>query len=276
MHHHLAYFSSSSSGGWDWFSVLLTVVIIAVIIGPFIVRRMRQIRGPVLTGTAQVLSLRQFGSGAVNGPPRQICRFRLRVEIPGQEPYEVAHWQNVGAWELAAVAPGETVAVEVDATNPKKVRIGGRSTRRHVGPGGSTHTVFTAPPKVVFQQSTTQSDPIDIADLLKQSPGAGPVISAADLLGSGQRAPGVLKSFSATGTTPRSLGRTPSRPEFLDAPHYVLEVELQFPNLAPLTGRSIQPVPLSQVPNLAIGLKLACAVDPADPVHRFVVDWPGV
>jgi len=48
MHHHLAYFSSSSSGGWDWFSVLLTVVIIAVINGPFIVRRMRQIRGPVL------------------------------------------------------------------------------------------------------------------------------------------------------------------------------------------------------------------------------------
>jgi hypothetical protein len=37
---------------------------------------------------------------------------------------------------------------------------------------------------------------------------------------------GVLKSFAATGTTPRSLGRTPSRPELIDAPHYILEVEL--------------------------------------------------
>jgi hypothetical protein len=87
---------------------------------------------------------------------------------------------------------------------------------------------------------------------------------------------GSLKSFSATGTTPRSLGRTPSRPEFLDAPHYLLEVELQFPNLSSLTGRAIQPVPLTQVPNLAIGLKLPCVVDPADPTHRFVVDWPEV
>jgi hypothetical protein len=53
-----------------------------------------------------------------------------------------------------------------------------------------------------------------------------------------------------------------------------LEVELHFPNLAPVTARAIQPVPLSQVPNLAIGLKLDCVVDPADPSRRFVVDWP--
>ncbi len=99
------------------------------------------------------------------------------------------------------------------------------------------------------------------------------MISAADLLASGQRAPGVLKSFSPMGTTPRNLGRTPSRPELIDAPHYMLEVELQFPNLAPITGRAIQPVPVSEVPNLAIGRKLNCVVDQADPAHRFVVDW---
>ena len=51
------------------------------------------------------------------------------------------------------------------------------------------------------------------------------------------------------------------------------EVELQFPNLAPVTGRAVQLVPLSQVPNLAIGLKLNCAVDPADLSHKLVVDW---
>jgi hypothetical protein len=31
---------------------------------------------------------------------------------------------------------------------------------------------------------------------------------------------------------------------------------------------------LSQVPNLAVGLKLDHVVDPADPSRRFVVDWP--
>src|SRR5262249_34549805 len=106
-----------------------------------------------------------------------------------------------------------------------------------------------------------------------QNPGAIPVISAAALLASGQRVPAVLKSFAATGTTPRSLGRTPSRPELIDAPHYMLEVELHFPNLSPVDARAVQPVPAAEGPNLAIGRKLTCAVDPADPARRFVVDW---
>ncbi|AGB21194.1 hypothetical protein Mycsm_00754 [Mycobacterium sp. JS623] len=67
--------------------------------------------------------------------------------------------------------------------------------------------------------------------------------------------------------------RTPSRPELIDAPHYMLEVELHFPNLAPVTGRDVQPVPMAHVPTLGIGLPLTCAVDPADPSRRFVVDW---
>jgi hypothetical protein len=111
---------------------------------------------------------------------------------------------------------------------------------------------------------------------LPLNPGNSPaaqLISAADLLTMGQRVPAVLKSFAAIGTTAHSVGTTPSNPELLDAPHYLLEVELQFPNLAPVAGRAIQLVPLSQVPRLAIGLKLDCVVDAADPARRFVVDW---
>ena len=168
------------------------------------------------------------------------------------------------------MAPGETVAVEVDATRPKRVRIGGGGpVRRRTEPAGSTYTVFNAPPTVVFNQSTTPAE----SSAAPSNP-ISPVLSVAGLLATGQRAPGVLRSFAAMGTTPRSLGRTPSRPEMLDAPHYTLEAELHFPNLAPITGRSIQPVPLAQLPNLAIGLKLDCVADPADPARRFVVDWP--
>jgi hypothetical protein len=102
---------------------------------------------------------------------------------------------------------------------------------------------------------------------------ARPPISAPELLASDQRVRGVLKSFAATGTTMRSRGITPSRPELLDAPYYALEVELQFPNLAPVLGRNRQPVPLAEVPNLAVGRELNCAADPADPATRFIVDW---
>ena len=62
---------------------------------------------------------------------------------------------------------------------------------------------------------------------------AGQVHSAAALLASGQRVTGALKSFAPAGTTPRSLGRTPSRPELLDAPHYKLVIELHFPEPGP-------------------------------------------
>jgi hypothetical protein len=264
MERYLAVGSSSSAGGGPWITVAITgLFVTALIVGPLLVRRMRKISGPVLAGTAQVLSLQQFGSLVVNGPARQICRFRLRVEVPGREPYEVTHWQNFAPWDLAAVAPGETVGVEVDSTKPKRVRIrGDRAVRRHPGPA------------VVFDRFSAPPTPTGSADLSKRGGGGGPEVSAADLLASGQRAPGLLKSFATMGTTPRSLGRMPSLGNSLDTPHYRLEVELHLPNLAPITGRAIQPVPESQVPNLAIGLELDCAVDPADPSHRFVVDWP--
>jgi hypothetical protein len=46
--------------------------------------------------------------------------------------------------------------------------------------------------------------------------------------------------------------------------------------MTPVQAQNTQPVPLVQVPKLAIGLQLPCAVDPADPTRRFVVDWDGI
>jgi hypothetical protein len=69
----------------------------------------------------------------------------------------------------------------------------------------------------------------------------------------------------------RACGNERGRPG--NALHYTLGVEMHFPHLTPMTGRAVQPVPVAQVPNLAIGLQLTCAVDPADPSHRFVVHW---
>ena len=77
------------------------------------------------------------------------------------------------------------------------------------------------------------------------------------------------------GVTPKMLlGVSPARrQEFLDYPYYALEVELRLPNLAPVVGRDRQPIPPTEVPNLAIGRELNCAADPADPANRFIIDW---
>jgi hypothetical protein len=98
-------------------------------------------------------------------------------------------------------------------------------------------------------------------------------ISAVELRTSGQRVRGVLKWFKATGETMRNRGVTPSLPEFLDYPYYALVVELLLPDRAPVLGRVKQPIPFTEVPNLAIGRELNCAVDLADPSYRFVVLW---
>ena len=287
--------ATSFLGNLSW--VPWAVVLVGVpILGPVLVRRMRKIRGPVVAGTAEVLSLRQFGSVAVNGPERMICRLRLGVNVPGREPYSVAIWRNIAPWDLGGFQKGSTVAVEVSETNPRKVQLG----RSQTGGAGPTRQVINLPPQVTFNQSswspetgwTGSPPPGDIADQIKaavqgafqpsvaqqadayrQMGGAGQVLSAAALLASGQRVSAALKSFAPTGTTPRSLGRTPSRPELIDAPHYMLEVELHFPNLEPIDARAVQPVPVAHVPSLAVGLPLTCAVDPSDPSHRFVVDW---
>jgi hypothetical protein len=120
--------------------------------------------------------------------------------------------------------------------------------------------------------------PVQRLNIAAQSNHANPikVHSAAEVLATGQRITGLLKSFADTGATARSRGITPSRPEYLDAPRYKLVIELHFPNMAPIQAQNIQPVPPAQVPNLAIGLQLPCAVDPANPQQLCIVDWDAI
>ena len=266
------------SAGTPWWQFLIAVFVVGVIAYglwmTFIGSRETKIRGQALTGTAQVLSVKTRGAVGdySQGSQRAVGRIRLRVQLAGREPYEATARQNFRPWAFAALQTGRTVAVQVDSANPQKVRI-------DLSQPVTEWNVQSpaAPPEAVA--GLTGQISAALAEQFKQpvTPGRsedpGAVVSAADLLASGQRVTAVLKSFAPMGTTPRSLGRTPSNPEFLDAPHYRLTVDLQFPNMAPITGESVQPVPTSDVSTLAIGRRLVCAVDPADPARRFVVDW---
>jgi hypothetical protein len=291
--------SMSSGGGtfWSW-ALWTAAAVAAVFMFSWVLRQLRAIRGPIDTGHAKVLSLRRFGFVGSNDSYRAICRLRLRIEVAGREPYDATVWQNVPPWNIDAVQVGRTVGVDVSAANPKRARLNlaqpvpGGSWR-----GGTTRFVYNSPPNVVINyphsadgaRPSQQEVNLDslasvlrsigvpnstaMGDVYKHNPGAVPVVSAAELLATGQRVPGVIKAFASLGTTPRTLGRVPSMPELIDAPHYMLEVELHFPNLGPVDARAVHAVPPSQVPMLSIGRRLNCAVDPEDPARRFVVDW---
>jgi hypothetical protein len=162
--------------------------------------------------------------------------------------------QRFAPWGMDGVRPGTIVPVQVDSANPKNVRIGvGTEQSRNIDSLTRDQLGELMSHGAWFQRWKQTYTP--------------------DLLATGQRVRGALRSFAATGMTLRMLGQTSIRPDMADAPMYMLDIELYFPNLAPITGRSLQPVPLAQVPNLAIGRELTCAVDPADPKHRFAVDW---
>jgi hypothetical protein len=108
-----------------WWADVLVVGVIGVIawgIGWTIASRERKFHGPALTGTAQVLSVKTHGAVG-NYPARAICRIRLRVALPGREPYDATAKQNFLPWVLDHIQPGRTVAVQVDSTNPQNVRI---------------------------------------------------------------------------------------------------------------------------------------------------------
>lgn len=212
--------------------------------------------GPALTGVARILSVQSTGT-VIND--RYVCKISLSVEVPGREPYEATVRQAVHPIQMASVQPGLVVPVQVDSANPSKVRI---------EPGNAVRRTTVAQPSAA-DLATAYNE-----HKHRHGSASGQWASAAQLLASGQRVPGVLRSFAPTGNTLRSLGReATAMPELLDAPQYVVEMELHFPNLAPIIGRSVQSIPDDHVPYLAVGLELPCAVDPSDPAHRFVVDW---
>jgi hypothetical protein len=235
-----------------------------------------QLKGPGLTGTAQVISRQR---GFVVNYTDVVLKVWLRVQSPGREPYDVTFKQTFDRSVLDSVQPGSIVPVLIDSTNPQTVRIDLSLPSMPTGVGSSGIQVLDL-------RQGAPGDGTALANQLRPALAgrlqAGPAgvqfasTSSADLLVSGQRVPGVLKSFADTGNTPLSLGQVPSRPEFMDDPLYMFDVALQFPNLPPVDGQAVLRVPRGQVPNLAIGMQLVCAVDHADPSHRFVVDWDAI
>jgi hypothetical protein len=261
-------YADGSSGVTPFTPLTALLFVVALVVGlggvaAFFVFMYRMSRGPAmkgppLTGTARVLWLKQTGvSLRVNEPvTRMVCRLGLRLEVPGRQPCDVTVRQGLVPWEIDGFQPGATVPVQVDSTNPKRVRVG-VGTERDI-------------------DSLTRDQ---LGALMMQSAGMQrwKQTYSPDLLTTGQRVGGVLRSFSGTGgMTLRMLGQASSGPDVIDAPMYMLDIELHFPNLAPIMGRHLLPVPPAQVPSLAVGRQLTCAVDPADPKHRCVVDWDAI
>src|SRR5262245_8290382 len=50
-------------------------------------------------------------------------RYKLRVELPGRDPYEVKSWQDVTGWDWKRLVPGAVVEVRVDPKDETSLMI---------------------------------------------------------------------------------------------------------------------------------------------------------
>jgi hypothetical protein len=101
-------------------AIIVMIAVVAIITWQRRRTGQPRIKGPAQTGTAQVLLLETTGGGSDTVP---ICKIRLRVDIPGHVPYDVAIRRNVHVMYLVRMQPGATIPVQVDPANPQKVRI---------------------------------------------------------------------------------------------------------------------------------------------------------
>jgi hypothetical protein len=102
------------------------VVILLVVVIAFVAtvrwRTGPRIKGPALTGTARVLGTAKMPQLGLM--PYYVCSTSLRVEIPRREPYDVIITGHIPKRLFRDLERGGgTVAVQVDSTNPNRVRI---------------------------------------------------------------------------------------------------------------------------------------------------------
>jgi hypothetical protein len=212
-------------------------------------------------GQGMVMSLQP--TGTVINDMYYVCNIGLRVQLPAQAAYDVMIKQSVPLHAMGRVDPGKTVAVKVDPVDRTKVAIDWNVVV--TGGGGG----IVADPSAGMIAGAVASAG-GAAGLAQQGI---TVSSTVDLLRSGQRVLGVLTEYADTGNTPRSLGLTPSRPEFLDDPMYAVTLQLHVDGTAPIEAKVVQRVPRAQVPNLSLGMQTNCAVDPGNPTRNVAIDW---
>jgi hypothetical protein len=200
-------------------------------------------------------------TGTVINEINYVCKFKLRVSVPGRDTYDVETKETVAITSMGALVPGTQVSVKVDQADPTRVFI--------------DWSAGIVPAGAAAAAAQTPASTGDLANVLHDRTAAAsiPQGSAADLLRTGQPATGVLKSFADTGNTPRSLGHAVA-PESMDDPLYVMTVDLQFaPGTPPIEGTVVHRVPRAIAPSLRIGMPLNCAVDPGNPTRRFAINW---
>jgi hypothetical protein len=125
-----------------WIQLIVVLVVLAFVGVPmlgiytaYIRPRLGKITfdGDTVSGTAQVLSA--ASTNTVINNTNYMVKIKLRVQVPGREPYEAQTKELFDVTAVGDMQPGMTVPVIVSAAHPNRVKIDwGRRARGDAGP----------------------------------------------------------------------------------------------------------------------------------------------
>ena len=106
--------------------IIITVVVLVLVL-PRVFKAFRgpTFKGQPVAGAGQVMAIQPTGGSIQRGgmPPAYSCQIAVRVQLPGQAPYDATVSQYVDSMLLPNVQPGNSYAVQVDSANPQNIHI---------------------------------------------------------------------------------------------------------------------------------------------------------
>ena len=221
----------------------------------FLMRKMTGIAGPVKNGApggALIESIADTGttiSSPSVGPEAPVYQLGLQVTPIGGAgaPYQVTIKAVIPRLYIPMVLPGARLGVMVDPLNPMNAspdfsRIGGAAPAAPVAPGGFN---------MDFDASGRSAD---------------------QLLATGTHGTAVITTAMPLGKTVRDLNPA-ADPSRLNDPVWVFTVEVTVAGEAPFPAVFGHRVPLAKLASVALGVKLAIAVNMANRNQEVAIDW---
>ena len=244
----------------------------------FLMRKMTGIEGPIKNGVpsdAFIEGIADTGTTITSpsvGPDAPVYQFSLQVTPIGGAgaPYPVVVKSAVPRLYIPMVLPGIRVGVLIDPTDPQKVsidfsRINAGSPAGAGGPGGMDINFDASGQPQAGQVSA-------LVGAVRS--GSMPTTrgSADQLLATGTHGTAVVTSAQPLGKTVRDINPN-ADPSRLNDPMWVFTVEVTLPGMPPFPAVFGHRVPLTKLAAVAPGVKVAVAVNLANPSQEVAIDW---
>jgi len=248
----------------------------------FVLRAVGATTAPIkngLPGDAIIESMADTGMTITSpgvGPDAPRYKLGLQVTPAGGAgaPYQVEVTAVIPRLYIPMLLPGAHIGVVIDPTNPMEVsldfsRIGSASTvnaTAAAGASGGMDFAFDADGR------PASGDVSALVGAVRS--GTLPTIkgSADRLLATGTHGTATVTTAMPLGKTVRDINPA-ADPSRLDDPVWLFTVEVTLAGQAPFPAVFGHRVPLAKLASVAPGVKVAVAVDPANPYEEVAIDW---